>query len=196
MAHPALQATLTPQAKGVRIVKNKKDKLKIQYKILKQNTILIVIGIIMVLIALIPYLPKISIQINKLSMILNISPNLLKLLFVLLLFVVLTLLSYLPKIIKKTSINSHKLPPKKEMKKIFKLFQKYRISSYILTTELNYTKIKADHYIELLLNANYIMVYEPLLLHNIIIAYYILTKDLRYFITKEGNQYAVEHNLA
>lgn len=83
------------------------------------------------------------------------------------------------------------------MKKIFKLFREYKnISCIILMNELNYTKIEADHYINLLKTKNYITLYEQPWFYNFIALYYFISNDFYYSITDIGREYAVKNNLA
>jgi len=94
------------------------------------------------------------------------------------------------------SLTKEELPPTKEMKRIIKLFKKYNhVSCKILTTELKYSAVKADHYIELLVNSNYIKLNQSLIFRNFILMYYLVSNDLYYSITDIGREYAVNYNL-
>ena len=98
---------------------------------------------------------------------------------------------------KNKSLANITLPHKKDMKKIFKLFREYKnISCIILMNELNYTKIEADHYINLLKTKNYITLYEQPWFYNFIALYYFISNDFYYSITDIGREYAVKNNLA
>ena len=180
-------------------VHSKIEGLKSQHQLLIVGIISCIIGLLMVILMLIPYLPFLSAQINKLSIPLILSPKVLKLLIVILALLILLINSkniknYLHKhkLNKLEMYKKFKTIPKEYTDKILLIILKHRKLTWCeICINLNNNKQILLKHILSLQKTKYIKLHNP---KNIKIA--TTVTNLPYKITRKGKKYLKSNNLS
>ncbi|NQV17025.1 MAG: hypothetical protein HQ534_00560 [Armatimonadetes bacterium] len=179
--------------------------MQIQNKLLRVTVWLLIIAVaslsLMAIPYLITYIPIFSIQVNKLSTILNLLPQTLRLLIVLILFVFLTLffllkiyknskktsLYVLPKSFHISSMPKEDLPPKKDMIKILTSMSESNNWSPTDKESFNLNKSDINNYLNLIVHNGYANQTRYIKDRFGLISYKI------YEITPKGSNFLIKH---